>query len=100
MSFLEVSAAYSRHFTFGPSVSPPTMASADFWQPHPHPLDRGSTRQPGTSPPVLRTHLLAYARRIYTVPFRTGFGLCRYLPSHPSTAPLSASCSSRQRFAY
>ena len=51
------------------------------------------------SPRVLRTHLHAYARRIYVTAFRTRFGLCIFLPAHPAVPPLSASCSSRQRFA-
>jgi hypothetical protein len=52
------------------------------------------------SPRVLRTHLHAYARRIYVVVFRTRIGLHGLLPAHPTTPPLSASCSSRQRFAF
>jgi hypothetical protein len=51
------------------------------------------------SPRVLRTHLHAYARRIYVTAFRTRIGLCISLPAHPAVPPLSASCSSRQRFA-
>jgi hypothetical protein len=51
------------------------------------------------SPRVLRTHLHAYARRIYVTAFRTCIGLCIYMPAHPTVPPLSASCSSRQRFA-
>ncbi len=51
------------------------------------------------SPRVLHTHLHAYARRIYVTAFRTRFGLCIFLPAHPAVPPLSASCSSRQRFA-
>ena len=51
------------------------------------------------SPRVLRTLLHAYARRIYVTAFRTRIGLCILLPAHPAVPPLSASCSSRQRFA-
>jgi hypothetical protein len=51
------------------------------------------------SPRVLRTHLHAYARRIYDTAFCTCIGLCILLPAHPTVLPLSASCSSRQRFA-
>ncbi|MGA9237171.1 MAG: hypothetical protein WBV91_20285, partial [Desulfobacterales bacterium] len=46
--------------------------SADFCQPIPAPCDAGSTRQIGRSPRVMRTHLHAYARRIYGHAFRTG----------------------------
>jgi len=63
------------------------MASADFWQPIPTPLDAGSTWQIARSPRVLRTYLHAYACRIYVTPFRASFGLCRYLPAHPSATP-------------
>jgi hypothetical protein len=48
---------------------------------------------------ILRTHLHAYARRSYVTAFRTCIGLCIYMPAHPTVPPLSASCSSRQRFA-
>jgi len=51
------------------------------------------------SPRVLRTLYHAYARRIYAIAFRTRIGLCIFLPAHPTMPPLSASCSSRQRFA-
>src|SRR5688572_16451717 len=51
------------------------------------------------SPRVLRTDLHAYARRIYVTAFRTRIGLCIFWPAHPAVPPLSASCSSRQRFA-
>jgi len=48
---------------------------------------------------VLRTHLHAYACRIYVTMFRASTGLCRYWPAHPAVTPLSARCSSGQRFA-
>src|SRR5215475_1402243 len=51
------------------------------------------------SPRVLRTLIHAYARRIYVIAFRTRTGLRSPLPAHPAVPPLSASCSSRQRFA-
>src|SRR6266498_4254605 len=51
------------------------------------------------SPRVLRTHLHAYACRIYVIAFRASIGLRPFLPPHPATPPLSASCSSGQRFA-
>ncbi len=41
------------------------MPSADFCRPFPAPLDAGSPRQIGRPPRVRRTHLHAYARRIY-----------------------------------
>jgi hypothetical protein len=56
-------------------VIPAIMAAADFCQPIPAPYDAGSTRQIGRSPRVMRTHLHAYARRIYGHAFRTGIGL-------------------------
>ena len=74
---IESRRSYSRYSTFRPSASPPTMPSADFWPSIPQPLDRGSTRQMARSPRVLRTHLHAYACRIYATAFRTSFGLCR-----------------------
>ncbi len=45
------------------------------WQPIPTPLDVSSTRQATRSPRVLRTHLPAYACRIYVVAFRASIGL-------------------------
>jgi hypothetical protein len=39
------------------------------------------------------------ASRIYATVFRTCIGLCILWPAHPTVPPLSASCSSRQRFA-
>lgn len=75
------------------------MASADFWPSISAPCSANSTRQMARSPRVLRTHLHAYARRIYVTAFRTCIGLCISLPAYPAVPPLSASCSSRQRFA-
>src|SRR5215813_3185371 len=57
-------------------------------------------KQTARSPRVLRTHLPAYACRIYAPAFRARTGLCIYMPAHPTVPPLSASCSSGQRFAY
>ena len=57
-------------------------------------------RQTARSPRVLRTHLHAYACRIYVTAFRASTGLCVYWPAHPAVPPLSASCSSGQRFAF
>jgi hypothetical protein len=82
-----VPTAYSRHSMFGPSVSPATMASADFCKDIPTPLDVSSTRHPCRPPRVSRTHLHAYVCRIYTVPFRASTGLRRYSPPHPDTSP-------------
>ena len=76
------------------------MASADFC--HVIRAPRGALshlRQHGRSPRVLRTHLPAYACRIYVTVFRASTGLCVSLPAHPTVLPLSASCSSGQRFA-
>jgi hypothetical protein len=78
-----------------------TMASADFCHRIKAPLDALShSRHHGRSPRVLRTHLHAYACRIYVTAFRASTGLCIYSPAHPAVPPLSASCSSAQRFAY
>jgi len=52
------------------------------------------------SPRVLRTLLHAYACRIYSTLFRASTGLCVSLSAHPNMLPLSASCSSGQRFAH
>ncbi len=57
-------------------------------------------RQTTRSPRVWRTHLHAYACRIYVTAFRASTGLCVYAPAHPTVPPLSGSCSSGQRFAY
>jgi hypothetical protein len=48
----------------------------------------------------MRIHLLAYACRIYVAAFRARTGLCIYWPAYPAAPPLSASCSSGQRFAF
>ena len=57
-------------------------------------------KQTTRSPRVWRTHLPAYACRIYVTAFRARIGLCIYWPAHPTAPPLSASCSSGQRFAF
>jgi len=51
------------------------MPSADFCRPLPAPRDAGSSRQIDGPPRVMRTHLHAYARRIYAQAFGTGIGL-------------------------
>ena len=61
------------------------------------PVAQGQTARP---PRVLRTHFHAYACRIYVTAFRASTGLCEDSPAHPAVPPLSASCSSSQRFAY
>src|SRR4029077_16684666 len=43
---------------------------------------------------------LAYACRIYVAAFRARIGLCIYWPAYPAAPPLSACCSSGQRFAF
>src|ERR1019366_6522945 len=60
------------------------------------PVAQEQTARP---PRVLRTHLHAYACRIYVTALRASTGLCVYAPAHPAVPPLSASCSSGQRFA-
>src|ERR1039457_4108934 len=40
-----------------------------------------------SSPRVSRTHLHAYACRIYAASFRAGTGLRRYWPSYPDASP-------------
>ena len=73
---------------FGPSSKlPTTMASADFCPLFEVPRGAPSTWQAGRPPRVMRIHLHAYARHIYAVAFRTGFGLCVYLPTHPAAMP-------------
>jgi hypothetical protein len=85
---------------FGPSAPLPTMASADFCKRIREPFgSRSRDRHACRSPRVLRTHLHAYARRIYVTAFRTCIGLSTLPLANPTVPPLSASCSSRQRFA-
>src|SRR5215471_10901284 len=57
-------------------------------------------KQTARSPRLSRTHLPAYTCRIYVAAFRASTGLPRDWPAHPAAPPLSASCSSGQRFAY
>jgi hypothetical protein len=57
-------------------------------------------KQNARPPRVSRTHLPAYAGRIYVAAFRARTGLHKDLPAHPTAPPLSASCSSGQRFAF
>ena len=86
---------------FGPSVACatyicPLLTSGDS---SPHLAMTVALRQTTRSPRVLRTHLHAYLCRIYAAAFRASTGLCIYLPAHPAASPLSAGCSSEQRFA-
>jgi hypothetical protein len=74
----------------------PRLTSGDSSQRLSTPVAQGQTARP---PRVLRTHLHAYACRIYVTAFRASTGLCVYVPAHPTVPPLSASCSSGQRFA-
>ena len=76
------------------------MPSADFCMRIPTPLDVGSTRHACRSPRVLRTHLHAYACRIYVVAFRTSMGFDDIGHLTPLRRLISASCSSGQRFAF
>ena len=59
-----------------------------------------ASRHACRSPRVLRTLLPAYARRIYGTALCTRTGLCKLWLAYPAMTPLSASCSSRQRFAF
>ena len=77
-----------------------TMPSADFWRFLPAFLNAGSSMANRQISRVLRTHLLAYACRIYVAAFRARIGLCIYWPAYRAAPPLSASCSSGQRFAF
>ena len=74
---------------FGPSASRPTMPSANGMD---APARRLSTpvalRQPCRSPRVLRTHLHAYACRIYAASDRASFGLWLFGPPHPNASSL------------
>src|SRR5580704_1028059 len=87
---------------FGPSVACatyicPLLTSGDSSL---HLAMTVALRQTTRSPRVLRTHLHAYLCRIYAATFRASTGLCIHWPAHPAASPLSADCSSEQRFAY
>ena len=56
-------------------VEGPTMPSADFCPPIPPPYGVGSSWQADRPPRVMRSHLHAYARRIYARAFRAAIGL-------------------------
>lgn len=74
----------------------PLLTSGDSSRRLSTPVAQGQTARP---PRVLRTHLHAYLCRIYAAVFRASIGLCIYWPAHPTASPLSAGCSSEQRFA-
>ena len=83
------------------SVKTATMASADFCQPIPTPLDDGSTRQVGRPPRVSRATFIPYTRRIYfrTLPY--GYRALEIMASSPGCGCLiCGSCSSGRDFAY
>ena len=56
-------------------VRPTPMASADFCQPIPAPLDTGSTGQVDRPPRVMRVTFIPYTRRIYSHTLRMIIGL-------------------------
>ena len=96
----------SEFFSGTPLRPQPTMPSADFCTRIPTPLDAGSTRHARRSPRVLRTHLHAYACRIYVVAFRKFRALMiratspRYAASYPlPVRQASALPSASSRFA-
>ena len=59
------------------------MPSADFCRPFPAPRDAGSTGQVSRPPRVMRTHLHAYARRIYVQAFRARYRALKIIASSP-----------------
>ena len=80
-------------------VSPTNMASADFCQPIPAPLDAGSTRQVGRSPrvrPATFTLMPAASTTVLSVKV-SGFEDIGLLTQHSRL--ICDSCSSGQRFA-
>jgi len=75
------------------------MAAADFWRFIPAPHDAGSPEanhqiSPGITHSPSRLSLSDLRRSV-----RASIGLCIYWPAHPTASPLSAGCSSEQRFA-
>ena len=76
------------------------MPAADFWRFIPSPRDDGSPKanhqiSPGITHSPSRLSLSDLRRNV-----RASIGLCMYWPAHPAASPLSAGCSSEQRFAY
>jgi len=86
-----------RAFVRFPGLLCPQLTSGDS---SPRLSTQVALRQTARSPRVLRTHLLAYACRIYVAAFRARMELCIYWPAYPAAPPLSASCASDQRFAF
>ena len=75
------------------------MAAADFCWLIPSPRDDRSPKanqqtSPGITHSLSRLSLSDLRRSV-----RTSIGLCIYWPAHPTASPLSAGCSSEQRFA-
>src|ERR1700753_2834942 len=75
------------------------MAAADFCWLIPSPRDDRSPKanqqtSPGITHSLSRLSLSDIRRSV-----RTSIGLCIYWPAHPTASPLSAGCSSEQRFA-
>ena len=76
-----------------------TMAAADFWWLFPSPHDDSSPEanhqtSPGITHSPSRLSLSDLRRDL-----RASTGLCIHWPAHPIASPLSAGCSSEQRFA-
>ena len=64
-------------------VSPTPMASADFCQPIPAPLDIGSTGQVDRLPKVMHVTFIPYTRRIYCHIFPDDYWALKIMPSRP-----------------
>jgi hypothetical protein len=76
------------------------MASADFWQPVPTPLDAGSTRQTARSPRVIRVTFLPYTRRIYCLTLPDDYWALKIVAFSPGWDSLICGfCSSGRDFA-
>jgi len=83
------------------SVKPTRMASADFCQPFPTPLDASSTRQVDRPPRVMRVTFIPYTRRIYSHTLLDGYWASSLMALSPGCGCLICdSCSSDQDFAY
>src|SRR6266508_3344446 len=64
-------------------VNPTRMASADFCQSIPTPLDAGSTRQIDSPPRVMRVTFIPYTRRIYSHTLPDGYRALKILAFSP-----------------
>ena len=81
-------------------VRPTRMASADFCQPIPTPLDAGSTRQVGRPPRVMRATFIPYTRRIYSHTLPDGYRALKTFACSPGYDCLVCdSCPSGREFA-